>query len=210
MADEPSNNYILLGVHAIGGPTGDYTFSPEMSSDDWAEFRVINIANGTVGPTYVQISAVSPPTPLAWDGTKTVNNQFAYPNLVYVLGANGIPIPPSPWIRIIDQPGILYVRIDTPLNNACYVSLQCRSRILKKIPQPFVTVRPEDEQLVHAMREAKIQQAVLGIPGEEYAYATRPIEDEPIVEPPGLARGEREYVTRQPVTKLGYWGRILR
>ena len=210
MADEPSNDYILLGIHAIGGPTGDYMFDPEITSDDWVEYRILNIANGAVGPTYVQFSSVSPPTPLAWDGTKTINNTNSYPNLVYVLGATNPPVPSSPWIRIINQPGILYMRIDTPLNNAVYASLQSRSRILKKIPQPFVTVRPEDEKLVHAMREVKIQQAVLGIAGEEYAYATRPIENEPIVEPPGLARGEREQTTRQPVTKLGYWGRIIR
>lgn len=207
---EPSNDYILLGVHALGGPTGDYIFDPEITSDDWVEYRILNIANGAVGPTYVQISSVSPPTPLAWDGTKTINNTNAYPNLVYSLSANPPPIPPSPWIRIINQPGILYIRIDTPANNAAYVSVQSRSRILKKIPEPFRTVSPENERLVHAVREARIQQSVLGIAGEEYAYATRPIENEPIVEAPGLARGEKEQTGRQPVTKLGYWGRVIR
>lgn len=198
---EPSNDYILLDTRTIGGPTGDYFFDPDMDSGDWLEYRVLSIANGATGPTYVQFSGQNPPTTLAFDGTKTINNANAYATLTYTVGANNSPIPPSPWIRIVNQIGIAYIRIDTPVNNACYVSVQARSRILRKIPEPFRTVSPENEQLVHAVRETRIQQAVLGQAGEEKEYATRPIEKEQIV--PATTG-------RQPGSKLGYWGRILR
>lgn len=199
---EPSNDYILLDTRTLGGPTGDYFFDPDMDSADWLEYRILSIANGATGPTYVQFSGQNPPTPLAFDGTKTINNINAYSTITYTVGANNSPIPPSPWIRIVNQIGIVFIRIDTPANNACYVSVQSRSRILRKIPEPFRTVKPEDEKLVHAMREARIQQAVLGQVGEEYAYAERPIEKEQIIEPGSTGQ--------QPATKLGYWGRILR
>src|SRR5712692_3064867 len=105
---EPSNDYTLLGVHTIGGPTGDYFLDDEIESNEWGEFRVLSIANGAVGPTYVQVSGHSIPTPLAFDGTKTINNQNAYPNLVYTLGANLDIFVPTPWIRVINQPGRLF------------------------------------------------------------------------------------------------------
>lgn len=198
---EPSNDYILLDTRTIGGPTGDYFFDPDMDSADWLEYRVLSIANGATGPTYVQISGQNPPTPLAFDGSKTINNANAYATLVYTVGANNSPIPPSPWIRIVNQIGIAYIRIDTPANNSCYVSVQCRSRILKKIPAPFKTVAPENERLVNAMREARIQQAVLGQSGEEIEYGSRPITTEPI---------RPQSTGQQPATKLGYWGRVIR
>lgn len=168
-------NYQLLGVHTIGGPSGDYFFDPEMPTAEWLEFRVLSVANGAQGPTYVQISAHTIPTPLAWDGTKTINNANSYPNLVYALGASAPPIVPTPWIQVIDQPKRIFIRIDTPgANTACYVSLQCRAKTLKRVPAPFVTVHPSDEQLVHKERERRIQQAVLGTEGERKDYATRP------------------------------------
>lgn len=198
---EPSNDYILLDTRTLGGPTGDYFFDPDMDSADWLEYRILAIANGATGPTYIQCSGTIAPTPLAFDGTKTINNVNAYPTVTYTVGANNSPIPPSPWIRIVNQIGVVFIRIDTPVNNACYISVQARSRILKKIPAPFKTVAPENERLVSAMREARIQQAVLGQSGEEIAYGSRPIETEPI---------RPQQTERQPVNKLGYWGRVIR
>lgn len=198
---EPSNDYILLDTRTIGGPTGDYLFDPDIDSSDWLEYRVLSIANGATGPTYMQLSGQTPPTTLAFDGTKTINNANAYATLTYTVGANNSPIPPSPWIRIVNQIGVVFIRIDTPVNNSCYVSVQARARILKKIPAPFKTVAPENERLIPAMREARIQQAVLGQAGEEKEYAARPIEEQQIV--PATTG-------RQPGSKLGYWGRIIR
>jgi hypothetical protein len=69
------------------------------------------------------------------------------------------------------------------------------------IPAPFKTVAPEDERLVHAMREKKIQEAVLAQMGEEYTYGNEPPK-QPIIEP--------TTATTAPVSKLGYWGKIIR
>jgi hypothetical protein len=185
----------------VGGAPGDYFLRVPVSSKEATEFCIVCIANLSAFPSIVTVSGVDRPKPI--DQTQpTIYTDTAYirGQVISIPAGNTIPMSES-FYDSVDLPrGEVYVRIDGA-STFTLVTIKFRVKILKKIPVPFRTVAPENERLVHAERERRIQAAVLAQEGEQYVYGNKP-PTEPIIEPEPAGTG--------PVTKLGYWGKLRR
>jgi hypothetical protein len=200
MSDAEYFDYQEFPSFSFGGPPGDYTARVPVSSNEEAEFMIVAVANGAVNVASVIIGSYTNPFANPdISGATTYNDTNLIPGLFFRIPINNMVLPNPVWERIINQRGEVYMHI----NNAqcALVTIKFRVKILKKIPAPFKTVAPEDEKLVHAMREQKIQEAVLARLGEEYTYGHEPPQ-QPIIEP--------ITATTAPRSKLGYWGKIIR
>ena len=194
------DSYQEFPAITVGGPTGDYIAKCPVTSCEWAEYAIDSIVNGDGGTGSIVVSSIATPKAVDYAGVNVLSDTTVLRGIPFrLLATSSLPVNGS-FERIVNDQKWVFVRIDAAASTSMYVTIRFKVKILAKIPAPFVTVRPEDEQLVHAERERRIQAAVLG-QGEEYAYASRPVEKEQIVEP---------NTGQQPVTKLGYCGKIRR
>lgn len=192
-------DYNVFPAVTIGGGSGDYLLRVPVSSKDTTEFCVVSVASLTANPGTVQVSGIDRPTTI--NGAPTFTDANFIRGQVIAVGANNtIPMGESFYDQINLPRGEVYVRIDGT-NAYILVTIKFRVKILKKVPAPFRTVKPEQEQLVHQERERRIQEAVLAQEGEQYTYGKRP-PGEPIIEP--------EPAGTAPATRLGYWGKLTR
>jgi hypothetical protein len=188
----------------VGGPPGDYIARVPVPSNEEADFMIISATDGAANAARILINSSQATYPAApqypdYSGASIYSDRQAINGITLIVGINNTTFPNPVWERIQNQIGEVYVHIYQA--TAAFVSIKFRVKILKKIPAPFRTVGPEDERIVHAMREKKIQEAVLAQEGEHYVYGKQP-PTEPIIEPISA--------TPQPKSKLGYWGRTRR
>jgi hypothetical protein len=155
-------------ARTIGGPSGDYFLTCDVTAILLAEYRVISIACGDAGPGTVMISGKgSPPSNVKWDGSISANDDHIFDGAIYRLGSTKtlsvVPI----WTRVVNSQKRVSVRIDVPASTSAYVSIQFRVKRLEEIPEPPRTVHPDQGHLLNQERAENINRrlAELGIPG---------------------------------------------
>lgn len=149
-------NYNYFPTLTIGGPSGDYKIQCPVTSCQWAEYRVVTLANSTNADTHVIVSGDDKPIALPFDNTKIITDQnFIRGQVYYCLFASNVS-PNARWDRITHSQKYVFVRIDTSGSGAVYVGIQFRARYLKVIPGPAETVHPEHEHQMNLLRSDTI------------------------------------------------------
>lgn len=166
-------NYNYFPTMTIGGPSGDYKIQCPVVSCQWAEYRVVSLANSTNADSHIIVSGDDVPKALPFDNTKTLTDQaFIRAQVYYALFASNVT-PNARWDRITHSQKYVFIRIDTGATAACYVGIQFRTRYLKVIPGPAETVHPEHEQQINLARAHTVVERLraAGIPERAIEHA---------------------------------------
>src|SRR6266567_4646483 len=155
-----TEEYNEFPPRTIGGPTGDYEIMADVTSASWLEYSIISTAGGDAGPYTVVVSGTQKPFLLSFTGAQTfgsaavssIGNPIIDGTVLHSSGISSVPLT-GRWLRVANQQRKVFARIDTPANSSAFVTIQFRARILQKIPKPFVTVQPHEEQQMNAERE---------------------------------------------------------
>jgi hypothetical protein len=196
---ENTHEYNEFPPRTIGGPSGDYEIMCDVTSAETVEYSVVSVAGGDAGPYTVIASGNQKPATLLFTGTQIFGgaNQshighFEIDGMVlHSPGISSIPAPER-WLPLANQQRKVLIRIDTPGGTSAFVTIQLRDKVLKRIPQPFITVHPEEMEQYHAERERRIQQSVYGEEGELEVYGHK-----------GVAGGVRVLTTGERPTGAG-------
>lgn len=199
MSDAEYFDFVEFPTLAVGGPPGDYVARVPVPSNEEVHFMIMSVANGATNVSTVTVTTHLRGFAADFSGVGALSDTTAFPGFIFRCPTQNTVIPNPAWERVENDTGEVYVHVAGGV--ASFVMIKFRVKLLKKIPAPFKTVAPEDEKLVHAMREKRIQEAVLAQAGEEYVYGNEPPK-QPIIEP--------ITATTAPRTKLGYWGKIIR
>jgi hypothetical protein len=162
--------YTYLDIVSFGGPSGDYAITAPMDSCKWMEYRLVSIANSSLGDTQVLLSTKQPPKQLTYDNTTTLTTDgYIHSRPIYVPKASTINGQGDTWERITHSQHKLFARIDAASSGACYVTIQFRARVLDVIPGPFPAVSlPELGHQMNIERSERIEKRLkqLGMPPE--------------------------------------------
>lgn len=164
--------YNYFPAQVIGGPTGDYTIDAPVGSNRWAEYQIVEIANGAQAATVV-VSGDDKPSALSYDGSKILNdNTFLRGHAFQVPASNTIRGDTGNWDRITHSQKRVFVRIDSAADKSCFVVIRFRVRMLTIIPGPSETVHPDLGHQINIQRAKNIQDHIdknrAGIPESEW------------------------------------------
>lgn len=152
----------------IGGSSGDYSLQIDVPPNRYAEFLIVNIANGDAGASKVIVSGQSKEAARAfnWVGGVTLNDDNHAMALAFSLGASANAFAPMlGWEKITHSQKRVFVRIDTVASNSVFVTVRFRMRELEIIPGPSHTVHPDHMQQMNIARAEAVRQR-LGIERE--------------------------------------------
>jgi hypothetical protein len=171
MCDQCCENYNEFPAQIIGGGAGDYFLDCPVLSCKWAEYRVISIANSTLGDAQVTVSGDSTPVTLPYSGTlKTLSDQVFFRGQAYFCTFESGLIAPMPWNRITNSQKRVFARIDLTGGGACYITLQFRVRLLTSIPGPIDATHPDLGHQINIERAERVKKQLnkAGIPERFY------------------------------------------
>ncbi len=158
---------------SIGGPSGDYFIRAPVVSNEYIDFSVVAVAVMGGANGVIQTSGNDRPRALDTTGASKYDDTFFIGSqVIFCPGNNSVPVGNSFYDRVANQQGTVFIRIDGA--TFATVTVKMRAKILKAIPDKFVTAKPEHKEQYHYERERKIQEAVLGIEGETIEYSDRP------------------------------------
>lgn len=202
MCDSEKWNY--FPSIAVGGAPGDYIARVPVASNQFAEFMVVGIANGATTQANVIISGMTDSLGVDFSGTSLYNDTFQINGQVYRCGTNTTLNPAESWERVANSQGMVWIHVQNAA--CCIVTIRFRVKILAKIPAPFRTVHPNEEQQYNYMREDRIRQAVLNQEGMAIEYGSeqsqptgtrKPDEqpDQPELQPAGTGGSAKQLTT---------------
>jgi len=152
----------------IGGTSGDYMIQAPVDSNRWAEYQVVEIANGAQAAT-VCVSGDSKPIAPVFDGSKTVNGDERINGHVFNIPASVTQqCDTQQWDRITHTQHRVFARIDNAANKSTYVTIRFRVRLLTIIPSPAKETHPDLGHQLNIERANNIQDHINKLRKEEY------------------------------------------
>lgn len=159
--------YNYFPAVTIGGTTGDYAIEAPVGSNRWAEYQIVEIANGANAATVV-VSGDAPPITPVFDGSKTISGDERISGHVFNLPASVTQqCDTNQWDRITHSQHKCFVRIDNASNKSTYVTIRFRVRLLTIIPGPPKETHPDLGHQLNIERAENIKDH-LRIRKEEY------------------------------------------
>lgn len=151
----------------IGGTSGDYSIVAPVGSNRYAEYQVVEIANGAQAATVV-VSGDSTPVAPVFDGSKTISGDERINGHVFNLPASVTQQgDTTQWDRITHSQHKCFARIDNAASHSTYVTIRFRVRLLTVIPGPPKETHPDLGHQLNIERSQNIQDHIR-IRKEEY------------------------------------------
>ncbi|SRR6266705_96277 len=171
--DREKYDYTDFPAVTVGGPPGDYIIRAPVVSNEYIEFAVILMTVVGASDGVIQTSGIDKPRTLDTSGNSIYNDTtFIRSQVLLCPKGNSLPVGDAFYDRVANSQGNVFIRIDSAA--FATVTVKMRAKILKIIPDKFVTVKPEHKEQYHYERERRIQEAVLGSEGEIIEYSDRP------------------------------------
>jgi hypothetical protein len=156
MHDEHEYNY--FPPITIGGPTGSYFATCDVTSGRYAEFAIDSVVNGDGGTSSVKVGSSYPLTTDAdYSGSAsiTLTGNSVDKATYFRIPATTTYIVNGSYTRIVNSQKQVFVRVNAGASNSCYVTIRFRERLLTSIPGDPVIVHSDDHDMHNLYNKAR-------------------------------------------------------